>query len=81
MSNLLEFKRYVKSIGPENNICFYLAAYEHLPFASINRFPALLIELDAEDIKYFKDKYLPKVQDEFNEKLTQLKNQYEIKTP
>jgi len=38
-----------------------------------------LIELDEEDIAYFKNKYIPKLQNELNDKIDKLKSQYSVK--
>jgi hypothetical protein len=39
-------------------------------------YPSKLISLDEEDIEYFKNKYLPKLNDEFQEELAKLKKRY-----
>ena len=35
-----------------------------------------LITLDEEDLKYFKKKYLPKIEDEYQKQLKELKDKY-----
>lgn len=37
----------------------------------------ILLSLDEEDIAYFMNKYLPKLQDELNEEINKLKAKYE----
>jgi CRISPR/Cas system endoribonuclease Cas6 (RAMP superfamily) len=56
------------------NYDFVLAA-KHRELFLPNLEP-ILIYLDEEDVEYFKNKYLPKINDEFQDELRKLKNRY-----
>ena len=54
---------------------FYLTSYSGWGI-QIHRTPKDLIQLDEEDIQYFINKYSPKIEDEYQEKLKELNKKY-----
>ena len=87
-NNLLKFKEHLdikegkdKILSDIFNTSFYLCAdvykkgeiYIRNPFKNES---VTLIKLDNEDIEYFKNKYLPKLQEEMQEKINKIKKEY-----
>ena len=66
-SNYLEFSNKLEQDGVE-----FVLAWDYKKSYTIYG-PHSLITLDKEDIEYFKRKYLPKVKDQFQEELKNLK--------
>ena len=79
MSNkLLEFKTKVlaKESG-EEVVTFHLSCdYRSGMFYHPSGINKNLLELDQEDLEYFKKKYLPKLEEEYQTNLTELNNKY-----
>ena len=85
-NNLLEFSNLIerrKDIIKENmRVQFVLkgkwwyagTTFQFNPMLTDNM--TSLIELDEEDIKYFTDKYLPKLQEEMESKINKIREEY-----
>ena len=52
----------------------YTSRFNHISY--IRNSPDILIELDQEDLEYFKNKYLPKMEDEYKANLAELNKKY-----
>lgn len=50
------------------------SSFEYMSY--IRNSPSVLIELDQEDLEYFKKKYLPKMEDEYQANLAELNKKY-----
>ena len=75
MSNkLLEFSEKLAEKKKENSVKFYLGYTDNHRYSIYG--PYSLIELDEEDLNYFKNKYLPKMEDEYQANLAELNSKY-----
>lgn len=58
------------------DISFHLCYHEYLPLQISGRHLISVINLDEEDLEYFKNKYFKKLDEELNNKISDLKKQY-----
>ena len=73
--NLIEDKKYhLNYLLDIHN--FYLAYQTNYHTIVYNNFPSTLIKLDKEDIEYFVKKYYPKLKEEMEDNLQDIKNKY-----
>lgn len=82
-NKFLNFKKIIDlgTIGNKTYNKFYLSANG---FSSVNHgihisgstFSDTLFELDDEDVDFLKKKYLPKIEDEYQDELNKLKEKY-----
>ena len=78
-NKLLEFseKLNAKKVNDKKikeEITFYLGYRSNMVF--VNNPYITLIKLDQEDLEYFKKKYLPKIEDEYQANLAELNKKY-----
>jgi hypothetical protein len=70
MSKILNFKKVL-----ERESAIFLTSLTG--GGSIMYNPQTLFELDQEDVEYFKNKYLPKLNEEMEERIAKIKEEYE----
>ena len=68
-NRLLEFKKIIDTTK-KLYVCEEVGTY------AVGHGYYALLELDDEDIKYLKDKYLPKLSEEMDAKINQIKKDY-----
>lgn len=74
---LIESKDYITSIfGGKDTHNFYLAYRTNHTALVLHDYARELIKLDEEDIEYFKNKYFNRLEEEMNEKINNIKNEY-----
>ena len=73
-NKLLQFSEKLAEKKENKKISFHLSYEEYFNYRYFG--PLQLITLDDEDINYFKNKYLPKLEDEYQTNLAELNKKY-----
>ena len=83
-NNLLKFKKELEANikhrnapGETESFSFHMCSEWHYPMSYMTGSQySNIIDLDEEDINYFKNKYLPKISSEMEDKIRKIKDEY-----
>ena len=82
-NNLLKFKKELEAnikhdkTGESESFSFHMCSEWHHPMSyAIGNRCTKIIDMDEEDINYFKNKYLPKLSSEMEDRISKIKDEY-----